>query len=55
VAQPAALRRFNASEVRFGCGWRLGGITFRVFFIFEMNGDSQRRGQSRARKAEASA
>lgn len=28
----AALRHFKASEVRFGRGWRLGEITFRVSF-----------------------
>jgi hypothetical protein len=28
----AALRDFRGSEVRFGRGWRLGEITFRVFF-----------------------
>ena len=28
----AALRHFKGSEVRFGRGWRLGEITFRVFF-----------------------
>jgi hypothetical protein len=28
----AALRNFRGSEVRFGRGWRLGEITFRVFF-----------------------
>ncbi|NAZ38237.1 hypothetical protein [Rubellimicrobium sp. CFH 75288] len=27
-----ALRHFKGSEVRFGRGWRLGEITFRVFF-----------------------
>ena len=31
-ASGAALRHFKASEVRFGHGWRLGEITFRVFF-----------------------
>ena len=31
-ASGAALRHFKASEVRFGRGWRLGEITFRVFF-----------------------
>jgi hypothetical protein len=30
-ASGAALRHFKASEVRFGRGWRLGEITFRVF------------------------
>ena len=31
-ASGAALRHFKTSEVRFGRGWRLGEITFRVFF-----------------------
>lgn len=31
-ASGAALRHFRGSEVRFGRGWRLGEITFRVFF-----------------------
>jgi len=31
-ASGAALRHFRSSEVRFGRGWRLGEITFRVFF-----------------------
>ncbi|NJO54683.1 MAG: hypothetical protein HC829_07460 [Bacteroidales bacterium] len=31
-ASGAALRHFKGSEVRFGRGWRLGEITFRVFF-----------------------
>jgi hypothetical protein len=31
-ASGAALRHFKSSEVRFGRGWRLGEITFRVFF-----------------------
>ena len=31
-ASGAALKHFRGSEVRFGHGWRLGEITFRVFF-----------------------
>jgi hypothetical protein len=31
-ASGAALHHFRGSEVRFGRGWRLGEITFRVFF-----------------------
>ena len=31
-ASGAALKHFRGSEVRFGRGWRLGEITFRVFF-----------------------
>jgi len=31
-ASGAALQHFRGSEVRFGRGWRLGEITFRVFF-----------------------
>ena len=31
-ASGAALRHFRGSEVRFGRGWRLGEISFRVFF-----------------------
>ena len=31
-ASGAALRHFKVSEVHFGRGWRLGEITFRVFF-----------------------
>jgi hypothetical protein len=31
-ASGGALRHFRESEVRFGRGWRLGEITFRVFF-----------------------
>ena len=31
-ASGAALKHFRDSEVRFGRGWRLGEITFRVFF-----------------------
>lgn len=31
-ASGGALRHFRSSEVRFGRGWRLGEITFRVFF-----------------------
>lgn len=31
-ASGAALRHFDRSEVRFGRGWRLGEITFRVYF-----------------------
>ena len=36
-----ALRHFRGSEVRFGKGWRLGEITFRVFFRAEAKRPAQ--------------
>lgn len=36
-----ALRHFRGSEVRFGKGWRLGEITFRVFFKTETKRPAQ--------------
>jgi len=36
-----ALRHFRGSEVRFGKGWRLGEITFRVFFKSEAKRPAQ--------------
>lgn len=40
-ASGAALRHFKGSEVRFGRGWRLGEITFRVFFKTEAKRPAQ--------------
>ena len=40
-ASGAALRHFEGSEVRFGRGWRLGEITFRVFFRTEAKRPAQ--------------
>ena len=40
-ASGAALQHFRGSEVRFGRGWRLGEITFRVFFKTEAKRPAQ--------------
>ena len=40
-ASGAALRHFRGSEVRFGRGWRLGEITFRVYFKTEAKRPAQ--------------